>query len=394
MMRRSLIAGLTACLIAIVPTCSLPAQAPTTAITADFSGIDAFYAVADILHRDADPTPADWNRFWSNPAYRLLAQIIAKPEFEDACSVALKPSNAQRRDFALSHLSNGSLVVQHLKNAYDQRALIYRTRDLLEATLPDSVARAVINAERFLPPSFAGSSPTLPVIRFALFTDDGFALQDMLLDPLNVADHGLVMLVSHEMHHMFLARYDQAPEWVITRNSAYDHEFALALRNLRNEGIADQIDKPHPLPPYSKELAFYSDRYNEEYGKTPITLRTIDSLLVVVHNDSTKGAAAGRVARQLLWSNSHPAGAYITRTIIETFGVDSIFPALSNPFALLRTYASAVVKRGGSSPWSAAALGQIADIERRYLLLSAAPPTRRSGQSSFENESRHHGGRR
>jgi hypothetical protein len=114
--------------------------------------------------------------------------------------------------------------------------------------------------------------------------------------------------------------------------------------------------------------AGYVKRYNDEYAKTPETLRQLDSLLQVVADDSTQLAAAGARARTLLWSNSHANGAYIARTIYERFGVDSLYPAITNPAALLRTYTSAERSRGNPPPFTPKAWRVIESFERRYWL--------------------------
>ena len=57
----------------------------------------------------------------------------------------------------------------------------------------------------------------------------------------------------------------------------------------------------------------------------------------------------------------------MARTIVETFGTDSLLPGLYNPFAFLRTFSSAQVKRGQRPAWSPRAMEMIADMERRYI---------------------------
>jgi hypothetical protein len=82
-----------------------------------------------------------------------------------------------------------------------------------------------------------------------------------------------------------------------------------------------------------------------------------------------------------------PNGAYVARVIQETFGVDSLFPAVRNPAAFLRTYAAVERKRGNPGPFSVEAMRVIesleerhwkrswADLQCRYIIQShAAPP--------------------
>jgi hypothetical protein len=364
---------LTAKSFAILALCTAPAFAqvqsgaalpPLPATGVDYSAIDQFYVVADILRRDEDPSDAQWQAFLATPGYRLLWQ--QNRNIRQQLAVAFKPSRKATRDSLLATPSDASLGIAHLVRAYEKRGAVLQTRAALERSLADSIALGVRAAAKYLPKGTVESRPT-PFIGFAIFGDDGYALDGgVLLDPLYVMEEGIVDLLSHEFHHSYASSLDRT-----IRPSGgqppYDVALAGAIRALRNEGIADQIDKPHPLPPRSGALAGYVSRYNEVYERTPVILKSIDSLLVVVADDSTKAGAAGTRARQLLWSNGHPNGAYIARQIVTTFGVDSLMPAIYNPFAMLRTYASAQVKRGNPPPFSPRALAKLADMEKRFI---------------------------
>ena len=68
----------------------------------------------------------------------------------------------------------------------------------------------------------------------------------------------------------------------------------------------------------------------------------------------------------LFWSNGHPNGAYIAREILQTFGVDSLFPAAHSPAAFLRTFGWAERKHGRPNPFSDQALRELATLDDRY----------------------------
>jgi len=336
-----------------------PALPPTGV---DYSGIDEFYKVAAILTADAEPTDAQWNALLSTPGYRFVAQQSRNVKAQ----LALKPSRKAARDSVLSRQSDQALAVRHLIRAVDQRDAVLATRAALQTTMADSVRLAIRSAARFLPKGAVETRPA-PFIAFAVFGDDGYAVDGgVLLDPLFVKEEGLVPLISHEFHHAFLATLERGIK-PGAGAPPYDVALASSLRALRNEGIADQIDKPHPLPPTNGALAWYAPRYNDVYARTPDILHAIDSLLAVVHDDSTKARAAGQQARTLLWSNSHPNGAYMAREIVETFGVDSLMPGIYDFVAFIRAYASAEAKRGNPPPFSSKALEKLSDIERRYI---------------------------
>jgi hypothetical protein len=57
----------------------------------------------------------------------------------------------------------------------------------------------------------------------------------------------------------------------------------------------------------------------------------------------------------------------MARTIVETFGVDSLMPGIYNFVAFARMYASAELKRGHAPPFSPKAMAMLDDMEKRYI---------------------------
>jgi hypothetical protein len=234
-------------------------------------------------------------------------------------------------------------------------------------TIGDSIALSLQLAAKYLPKGVVDQNPP-PFIGFAIFSDDGYAVDGgVLLDPLFVKEEGLVPLLAHEFHHVFTSTLDRTIRPRFGATPPPDAPLAMPLIHLRNEGIADLIDKPHPLPVRPGPLGWYAPKYNEVYSRSPAILRSLDSLLAVARTSPAQSGNVAEMARGLLWSNSHPTGAYMARTIHETFGTDSLFPGLYNPFAFLRAFSSAQVKRGNAPAWSPLALELIADMERRYV---------------------------
>jgi hypothetical protein len=189
----------------------------------------------------------------------------------------------------------------------------------------------------------------------------------VVLDPLFVKEEGLVAVLAHEFHHAFTSLLDRTIRTQFGAKPPPDASLAMPLIRLRGEGIADLIDKTYPLPVRPGALAWYAVRYNDFCARSPQILKSLDSLLVIVRDDTSMTTPAAVMAHGLLWSNSHPTGAYMARTIVETFGTDSLLPGLYNPFAFLRAFSSAQVKRGKPAAWSPRAMELIADMERRYI---------------------------
>ncbi len=329
----------------------------------DFSGVDRFWELADQLTKDVEPSEDDWRRMASSVGYRLSLQQV--PTTRSDMEIALRPSRRAEFD-SLTKIDNDEADrLRHFRATMTHREALAVYRDSLTRSLP--IEKAVAIAARFLPPH-ATDGKTAPLVAFGLFRDDAYSLgpRGVVIDLDHVYEEGgLEGLLAHEFHHSYLSAMSSL------RVPDGDSSAALyfALRNMRNEGIADLIDKPHPLSyPNSAIMSAYATRYNAAYARTPAVIHSIDSALVVAADDSTKLAAVGRRVNELLPSSGHYNGSYVAREIYETFGVDSLYPGVYDFFAFLRTYASAEVKRGNAPPFSPKAVALLDALDRRYTI--------------------------
>ena len=339
------------------------AVAPDTAMPAtglDFSGVDQFWKIVDILSRDSEPAEAQWGALLSTPGYRL-AQTNLGPVVRQALEITFRPS--RRADFAriTAGTDDYALALKHLALAARERPALVAFRDSLARATP--VADALARAAKLLPPG-ATRNGQPPLVAFALFKDDGYSLsQGVVIDLLYARGTSLVAILAHEFHHTFVNRLNKP---VPPGPAAPDTTLRAALRDLRNEGIADQIDKTYPFRSPNPAMAQYVARYNAEYARTPATLHQFDSLLALIADAPAKMNDLGMSAQMLFWSNGHPNGAYIAREIIETFGVDSLFPGVRDPAAFLRTYAAAERVHGRPAPFSAKTWRVIEALDAKY----------------------------
>lgn len=61
----------------------------------DFSGVDQFWKIVDILSRDSEPAEAQWGALLSTPGYRL-AQTNLGPVVRQALEITFRPSRRAR----------------------------------------------------------------------------------------------------------------------------------------------------------------------------------------------------------------------------------------------------------------------------------------------------------
>jgi hypothetical protein len=200
-----------------------------------------------------------------------------------------------------------------------------------------------------------------------MFGADGYAMeQGIVIDLLHAYQTDLTLFLAHEFHHEYLVRANAHVRSRMDRAPLAG--LAGMFWSLRNEGIADLIDKPYPFASTVPALAGYVTRYNREYENGPATLRAIDSLLTLYRRDTTTLATVAPRLRQLVWSNGHPLGAHMARTIERAFGGDSLIAAVDNPAVFVRAYASARRRDGHPDPFSADTRALLAELERRYWI--------------------------
>src|SRR5262245_61218056 len=108
----------------------LQGGATLPATGADFSGIDQFYVVADLLAKDSDPSDAQWSALFATPGYRLLGQQTQ--DFRQQLVLALKPSQKTLRDSVIKLPNDRAMILQHLIRAATRRDEVTAIRRALE----------------------------------------------------------------------------------------------------------------------------------------------------------------------------------------------------------------------------------------------------------------------
>jgi hypothetical protein len=355
--------------VAVLAACSQTAIAAQSADSGvglpvtglDFSGIDEFWKIVDVLAQDMEPSEREWQSLLTTPSYRLAIRSVGGTIRQDL-SIAVRPSRARELTALTQRDGDRAARLKHLVRAITYRQELVAFRESLSRAAP--VAEGMRLAQEYLPPG-ATLLGEPPLVAFALFRSDAYSQPaGIVMDLLNALDKGVNPMLGHELHHEYLRRVALAARTPAA--AAADTTIAGALTQLRNEGLADLVDKPYPLTPRGEGSATYSARYNEEYAHTPSTLRSVDSALAATAADSSQYTATGERLRALLWSSGHANGAYMARVIYETFGVDSLYPAAYSPASFLRTYAAAERARGRPLPWSPSTLRAIAKLDERY----------------------------
>ena len=325
----------------------------------DFSAVDQFWRIHDMLVRDIAPSDAEWKALLETQGYTLVQRNLG-PVIREDIELAFKPSRAKDREQYSPQTSARGARIEHLRLAERQRGALVALRDSLASKTP--VEDALKLTQKYLPAG-ATAMHAPPPVSFALFADDAFSLPDgIVVDLMNAHGDVLVPILAHEFHHSYV--YQLSPGAPHDRTGP--PRLADLLYVLRIEGIADQIDKPYPFKGWTPAIEAYAKQYNTQYEHAPQTIAALDSLLGELASDQPNEPAVTRRIGGLFWSSGHPLGAYMARTITETFGADSILPGTRDPAAFLRTFASAERARGRRDPFSPASWREIDSLESRY----------------------------
>jgi hypothetical protein len=342
---------------------------PMPSAGVDWSAVDEFWMAVDTLTAGIEPSWAQWRGLVRSPGYRIA--MLSHPDLPRLIDIAFNPGRRARRDSSLAHASQDSVVITHVLKVAAARGELARFRAAIGPVTADTIAAAIKQSARFLPAGATdGRSP--PFIAITIFADDGYAQEPgIVLDLYHIRDDGLTNFLAHEFNHAFSRSFDRTR----VPDGARDSRLFAAIRSLRNEGIADMVDKPFPLH-MSADMQWYVTSYTAAYNASPTKLRALDSLIVASTSADSAGLAAiGARAQQLLPYASHPNGAYVARTILETFGRDSLVATVASPFAFIRMFRAAQAKRGDTAAFSPAGIAALDAMERRY---TAPAPSRRS----------------
>jgi hypothetical protein len=351
----------------------------------DFSGIEEFWKIADILKADIEPSPSQWNSLLSTPGYTVLIGMeFQKPGFfEDYMRAAYMPSQKQRR---------GKLIKEAKKKggfrAWFTPALLKAYHDAennrkeIEARIKELktypyVKEASLEALNFLPETHVDE---YPAVSFIIFHDSrgysplvigltgGEDLEKSALDKLQkhgFTKHRPFMLhVAHESFHFYR---DKKLEFDFPGNKNPYYHIIWIINQIENEGIADQIDR--------KQLYYgngcftetqMAERWRKEQAEQPKIILEMDSLFTRIEDKPKAAAELGKELRELVPQSGHPTGFFMANCIIEQYGKNAIVEVVRNPFRFFFLYNEAAKKSGKSPFFSEPAMRFIKNLESRY----------------------------
>jgi len=309
----------------------------------EFGAMSAFWRLVDVLQADKEPPKHQWDELLDSPGYVALSSEFKPSFFKEKYRLAYKPSSEAAGKKAVSR---GDWYVKHYVDVAERR-------EELEAWLTnlgereDFIEGPVSKAGEWLPSDVEGS----PIVAFAVFDMDARGYDTIVIDPLFAVSLGADFgdLLAHELFHSVARRfYVYDPEKV----EANDSDIMWTLRQLNEEGIADQIF-----------TLGYPSR-DEHVADSPWVIQEMDRLIrrIAINED------VGELSKMLRMTPpraGHPTGHYMAKNIIEVLGKERLLETVGDPFGFIRAYDEAAKMRGLNG-FSQETLGYIDGLAMKY----------------------------
>ena len=252
---------------------------------------------------------------------------------------AFDPDRTLIEDAAANADGYDEIRWHHFMRIRDQRAAIEQYYTQLVDS--DIIRDALILVQEYLPPGTVQLDAWTVPVRLLFFGPDAFAGDDAIyVDLLHAMDRDdeLVLLLAHEFHHEY---YTQMTPFPSLDSDAELYWIMHALRQLHQEGIADQIDKrTFPLTDQKGLSPQYKQNFNEYYRDTPQTLEQFDAALIAMARTDGDRTELARSAWNLMHYGAHPEGFYMANVIREAQGSAALLENVGDPFAFIRRFQS------------------------------------------------------
>jgi hypothetical protein len=328
----------------------------------DFSGIELFWQIVDLLSQDEEPSPELWRALFATPGYRALTRSEFEPSFfQGSFRLAYMPSLSDSLATALEEGRDGRLL-RHYRQVEERRAELEAfAKDLKRSGPMEEPSRL---AGEWLP----HPSPEEPApLALVVFDLDARGYDPIVIDVMAAKELDLLSFLAHESHHWY--RNDRAMvDW--DGVAPHDEELLWTLYQIQGEGIADQIDKRSWIDggaPVPAAREAYATDYIETLAATPATIRELDSLLAALGAASEEDHRAGIGTRfaALVPMSGHPTGYYMARMILEVLGRERLVIDVANPVAFFQAYDEAA-RASGAQGLSPEALRSLAELEAPF----------------------------
>lgn len=297
---------------------------------------DIFWESMDQIETQEKTSIEDLNRLWNSVGYnswmgskrgqRIFYNyytLVNNPKLQDSLKSEIERAKGYR-----------VTLFQHIIEAKEKKEdLLVFAESMINS---DIIEKAKKYAFKYLPDTLSVENDSTN-IALMIFQPDAFAVPEenvILLDVLYAYNYGqgFEKFLGHEFFHMYSAKYLSK-----LRSTDYENDALVwSLDKVRNEGIADLIDKENIFDKLDKSE--YDIKYISHYRNSRQHLQIIDSLIQEIARDNSKLKELGKKIRGEMHFGAHPLGLYIAKIIKNKMGKEALLQCLENPFPFLYFY--------------------------------------------------------
>jgi hypothetical protein len=350
----------------------------------DFTGIEEFWKIVDILKADKNPTEEQWQALFKTSGYAELIQREFKPDyFKNAMRAVYMPSQKSlAEELVQEDKKKGGFFAWYTPLVIEGFRSAGRDRDWIQSRVKELktypyLEKAAEEALRFLPEAQAED---YPAVAFIIFNDSrgyepliiGLSEKEELspaeLDCLHSRGRDkhwpFVLHLAHEAFHLYR---DRIQEFNFPESNSPDYSIVWILDQIENEGIGDMINRAQL---YFDDSCFNgteeAERYRKEQEVQPSIIRIMDTILKEM---AVNLSLVGQLARQLrsfVPQSGHPTGFFMARVIVDQFGQEALVRIVRNPFKFFYLYNEAARKDGQVPFFSDQSIDFIKGLESKY----------------------------
>ena len=352
----------------------------------DFSGIEEFWKIVDILKANKEPSEEQWQGMFETPGYAELIRREFKPDyFKKTMRAVYVPSHKPLAEELIQEDKQKGgffswytpLVIEGFRNAD-------RDRDWIQVRIKELksypyLEKAAEEALRFLPEE---QPEDYPAVAFIIFNDSrgytpliiGLSEKEDLspaeLDCLHRQGRDkhwpFVLHLAHEAFHLYR---DKKQEFNFPERNSPDYPIVWILDQIENEGIGDLINREQL---YSDDGCFVetnsAEMYRKEQEAQPSIIRIMDAILKEMAVNSSLTGQLGRQLRSFIPQSGHPTGFFMARVIVRQYGKEAVVKIVRNPFKFFYLYNEAARKSGQAPVLSDQAVNFIKTLESKYAI--------------------------
>jgi len=323
----------------------------------DLSAVDCFRRIIAILKQDKEPESMLWDIFFRNPGYRALFNhesyysrekitdlitLVFKPSREAEFKAALNDGGSYMLNNFISHKKELSNVLRAVERLRDGR-LFKKTVDQVRTLLPQKCK------EGFFPPSLS----------FIYFDGDvRYGYPVMVADPMWLVESPESFLYFLKAYLIYVSA-DRARSFTEADLTQRQYAFIIGLKRIQQLGLCDLLAIEDGT---LKKMDVYT-RYQSALPEFPQRIGDLDAVLARAENHPHAWKEFTRAANKCSVRPGYPVGYRMASIILDILGRDALAESLGNPFAFVRLYQKAALKKGNLPLFSAESMNYISLLE-------------------------------